>query len=1272
MNIGNRVIRATRVAFIALAFASLSSPVGVSAAPLPVVAGPVMVPPGLSDWVGSTKVSFEDVKQGRIYYTLDGSTPTIRSELYEEGKAITIESSLTVKAVHYVGGIYSGIVTGEFNRAKLPVPTARYGGKTSISSAVLCSLKVDLNGIAPTIRYTLDGSAPGPGSAVYSAPIPIAKTMTVKAYATEPRYDASPAMSVGFTWLDPPAAPVLDPGSQTFSTNTLPIKLKTTSAGTFFRYTLDPNIQNWDTAAIVPGDSISIRGQKAGEIITVMARTCKTGYPSSTITTGRYTYQPQVAAPTASKPAGYFYDTMTVTLSGEDGSSIRYTVDKSTPTVNSPDGSKPIALSATTALKAIAFKAPQPQSEMLNVSYTLRLSPPVLDKQSQEFTDTLYVKVASKCPGAFIYYTLDGSAPTTKTGVPLDPSGTIAINEDVTTLKAVAYKDSVYSELATAVYTKKAVIQTLTAPTIVEPGREFEDAIDIHMGITEADAEIRYTTDGSEPTLSSPRYGATPIHLDTTTVLRARTFPTSGNLEPSITREEHYTLTPSQPIADPMPTASFPNGVTVALSTRTRGGVIKYVLGGTPFDLGLASTYETGKPISFGATTRLQARTILVSGGSTRQSAPLDVTYEIYTGAISDTLRSDDSRPLIGGYVFANQSAGPIIARMHPPEGVSLVGFKDVSLAIELRPIQNGQALKVAYSKPAGAAGDLYRYAGGKVEFITSDNRKDLTAAGDYFVGVDTMPPVIKLLGQDVKEGDSTVLRLSVTDNAGIPACEIQSQGIANGKAVFAPDSKGEFSVALKMPGNDLNGLWFRAVSSDARTTGRLPGDPAGKMYIERAWTRLNSPAVLSLGRANSAWDMAGFPVDGSRPIRWGDLRGSNAGAKLDAAAWSEAAQNYVYLEDTAQIKPGMGFWLGSLSKVNSVSLEGFRSAGSESDGNFRMVLHPGWNQVTSPSMDKVYWPVTPAASQSPTVYVKAPYKYLPEKDDYQQCDSLEPWRGYFVHYFGMHDTTITVYSDPSKRPAAKIAAGASEAAGPVALELDFGRAAPLRLAAVRDAQDAIGPEDGPELPSLTRRFSAWSQRGRRHLVSDVIRFTAGEPLRWDIVLSDPGRAGDGTAGSGTFRVAGGKLPAGYEAWAVSSARGMRFRLENGSDIPLSGLSADTLSVYAGPLEKLAGIPEFANAATRVEHLSFDLETGRDGRILRLALPWNARVDVEVWSPSGRLLGSARPGRLTQGIYRLPLAKARAQDGTNVGVGFLRLRLNGESGPRELTRRVAW
>lgn len=1234
------------------------------------VAAPVMQPQGDSGWIGSTEFKFKNISNGRIYYTLDGTTPSNKSILYEEGETITVKQSLTVSAVHYnTLNLQSKVVRGNFIRAKVPTPYARYGGNTTFYPSLLCSLFVDHASGSPAIHYTLDGTAPAAASPVYAAPIKIERTLTLKAYASETGMDDSEPMQVGFAIPPAPATPQATPASMSFSTNTLLIKLKSASTGIYFRYTLDTALKDWSKAPIVSGDSISILGQAIGETITLRAQAWKNGYPPSATMTEKYVYSPPVATPGVTRTPGAFYDTATFMLTcATPGAAIRYTLDGTPPTANSLDGGRAVFIDGPAHLKAYAIKAPQPNSLVLDVSYNLKLSAPVLDKPSRQFQDSLHVVISSKAPKASIYYTLDNDSPTVAKGVLHRSGDSITLSADSNTvLKAVAIKDGITSTMTTAVYTKIARIGRLSAPVIDPPGKEFEDSQYVELRTSDSLAEIHYTTDGTMPTRTSPKYvPGIRLLIDSTAVLRAQAYPTKGKMDSSAVNVESYILVPSPPVAEPGSLTAFANSVSITLSCKSKKAEIRYWLGST-LAVPEFSTLYTGTPITLTSTTRLQAKAVSNSGGALRYSQALDQTYSIYTTAPSDTLASGATRTLTGGFVFTNLSPLPILAKTHTTSEFSLVGFKDASLAVLIAPTSAGQAVKLGYSKPQDVPVSLYRFANGQAEFLSNDTHVELSAGGEYFVGTDTLPPVIALLSQVPKAGDSTALRLRITDNTSNPSCKVQSPGLKGGVTTRKPGADGEITVMLQTPPGELKGLWFRALASDFYGSSILPKEANGKLYISQTWVRLNTPAVLTMGKEDGPWDMAGFPNSGKEPVLWGNLRRDNPDADLQARVWSDNAGENLPLDDSSVIAPGTAIWMGSPGLRNSVAITGFRAGESEADGTCRMIIHHGWNQIASPLLDKVYWPISTAFAKTGGGFLKAPWRRVPKAQDYVQVDSLEPWVGYFVYYYGDRDTTVTVATDLSRRLAKTGAREEPDRSQSVAIELDFGRPFPLYLGAAAWAQDAAAGEDEPDLPAFQRTFGAWSQRGTRRLVTDLVKFNAGAPMHWNVVLEDSGRAGAESPVSGNIRVREGSLPAGYQAWAVSTARGLKFRLQPGLEMPWSGLSRDTLSIYAGTAAGLAGIPELSRAVSDVADFTYDLEKGLSGNSLRMALPWNSQVEADIWTVDGRLLARVRPGRLNPGIYRLALPQ-----GSNSAIAFLKIRLQNENGTKVFTRKVLW
>ena len=124
------------------------------------------------------------------------------------------------------------------------------------------------------------------------------------------------------------------------------------------------------------------------------------------------------------------------------------------------------------------------------------------------------VKISST-DGATIYYTTDGSEPTTSSSV-----YSVAITIDAAkTIKAFAVKSGLTdSEVATAAYT----IAKVATPTFSPAAGEVDKDTEITITCATEGATIYYTTDGSEPTASSTAYneGAKPT-IDTDKTIKA-------------------------------------------------------------------------------------------------------------------------------------------------------------------------------------------------------------------------------------------------------------------------------------------------------------------------------------------------------------------------------------------------------------------------------------------------------------------------------------------------------------------------------------------------------------------------------------------------------------------------------------------------------------------------------------------------------------------------------------------------------------------------------
>jgi len=158
-------------------------------------------------------------------------------------------------------------------------------------------------------------------------------------------------------------------------------------------------------------------------------------------------------APSFDPVAGTYTSTQSVKLSTTtEGATIYYTMgdNPADPTTSSTVYSSAISVSATTTIKAIAVKDGLSNSSVSSATYTIKCNPPTFNPAAGTYTAVQSVTLNSETAGASIYYTTDGSTPSTNSTL---YSSAIAVNKSMT-IKAIAVKSGLTnSDVATATYT---------------------------------------------------------------------------------------------------------------------------------------------------------------------------------------------------------------------------------------------------------------------------------------------------------------------------------------------------------------------------------------------------------------------------------------------------------------------------------------------------------------------------------------------------------------------------------------------------------------------------------------------------------------------------------------------------------------------------------------------------------------------------------------------------------------------------------------------------
>jgi M6 family metalloprotease-like protein len=282
-----------------------------------------------------------------------------------------------------------------------------------------------------------------------------------------------------------------------------------------------------------------------------------------------------VATPVITPAGGAFtapVNNISITC-GTAGATIYYTLDGSTPSTSSSIYTAPLSLdAATTVIRAKAIKAAMTDSPIASATFTYNAPVALVNGVAR----------ASQAGalGSVAYYMID--VPEGQTALAISTTGVTGDADlyvrygSLPTLTAYDYRpflpgsaESVlvsnpvagrwyimlrgslaYSAVSLSAKYSRVVTTTVAAPVLTPGKGVYTNQVDVVMTTTTTGATIRYTTDRSSPSETSPAYTG-PLTLTGTVQLRARSFlPTYA---PSAITSIDYTITPADiSIASPL------------------------------------------------------------------------------------------------------------------------------------------------------------------------------------------------------------------------------------------------------------------------------------------------------------------------------------------------------------------------------------------------------------------------------------------------------------------------------------------------------------------------------------------------------------------------------------------------------------------------------------------------------------------------------------------------------------------------------------------------
>ena len=469
----------------------------------------VTIQPGGGTYSSAQTVTLSDTDaNASIHYTTDGTTPTASSPTYTG--AITVSASQTIQAIAVDPSLSNSSVTS----AIYVIQTGGGGGGTAtinFASGFTSTTGLTLNGNAVNTNDTklalTTGATAQKGSIFWSQPVGVQSFTTDFTFQiTNPQADGmtftiqnvgKTALGGGYSGLGysgigksvaikfdlynnsgegtdstgvfvngaTPTVPALDMTSSGVSLHSGdPMLAHVTYDGTTLIMNLSDQVTH---KAYTLSKAINIP-QMVGASTAYVGFTGGTGGLSSTQKLLNWTYttplqNPATSAPTFSPVAGTYTTAQSVTLSDTTaGAVIYYTTDGPTPTTSSTVYSSPIAIgSGSTTIKAMAAASGSTASAVVSATYVIgaATAAPTFNPAGGSYSTAQNVTLSDSTSGAVIYYTTDGSTPTTSSTV-YSSAISVAATE---TINAIAVANSQTSTTASATYT----IQTgNSTPTI--------------------------------------------------------------------------------------------------------------------------------------------------------------------------------------------------------------------------------------------------------------------------------------------------------------------------------------------------------------------------------------------------------------------------------------------------------------------------------------------------------------------------------------------------------------------------------------------------------------------------------------------------------------------------------------------------------------------------------------------------------------------------------------------------------------------------------------
>ena len=330
----------------------------------------------------------------------------------------------------------------------------------------------------------------------------------------------------------------------------------------------------------------------------------------------------QVATPTISNTDTTGGQQISIS-SATTENTIYYTIDGTDPTTSGTKAhyTAPFNITTTKTVKAVTIKSGMVNSaEASQEVVVTQVATPVINNANT--TGGQQITLSSATSGTTIYYTIDGTVPTTSS-----TSYTASFKLTTSkTVKAMAIKTGMSNS---TVATKSVTVSQVATPVIGPSTTTFSGTVSVTLSST-GGATIYYTTNGTNPTTSSTPYGS-PFTISATTMVK--TMAVKSGMINSAIESKQYTLQPVYHVGDTGPAG----GKIFYVNPNSASDGWKY-LEAAPTDE--ASTYPYGgSGILIGAT----AQGLAIGTGQANTTMIVNVLKTVETGSYAAKVCEDKS-----------------------------------------------------------------------------------------------------------------------------------------------------------------------------------------------------------------------------------------------------------------------------------------------------------------------------------------------------------------------------------------------------------------------------------------------------------------------------------------------------------------------------------------------------------------------------------------------------------------------------------------------------